>query len=618
MNNSAYDSAFEALLDYLKSSRGFDFTGYKRPSLMRLIKKRMQKLQVSGFSDYQDYLEVHPLELGMLFNTVLLNVTAFFRDKSAWDYLTEQIIPRILATSSDAPIRVWSAGCGSGKEAYTLAIVLAEALGAEAFRKRVKIYATDLDEEAITQGRSALYTEKDIQPVPAELRSKYFELVAAHYMFRSDLRRLVIFGRHNLVQDAPISRLNLLVCRNTLMYFNAETQGRILARFHFALNNTGFLFVGKAEMLLTHINLFTPVNLKYRIFAKVPQISMRDRLLLMAQKSPLSIGNSLETYMRLRDEAFDTLDQAHLVVNKAGELAMVNRQARALFGLTFKDLGRPLQDLEVSYLPVELRSKLQQAYTERQPVGVSDVELVLPEGNVLYLELTVTPLLEASGVLLGARISFSDMTRYHNLQQELFNSQQELETAYQELQASNEELETTNEELQSTNEELETTNEEFQSTNEELETMNEELQSANEELETINEELRRRTEELNQVNRFLEGILASLRVGIAVLDDKLSIHLWNNRAEDLWGVRSEEVQGHFFLNLDIGLPVGQLRDTIRLCQTGSEDCLEVVLDAVNRRGKSIRCRVTCTPLIQMPRAPLWVIVLMEELTDPPT
>ncbi|WP_017719999.1 CheR family methyltransferase [Kamptonema formosum] len=618
MSSAPPDPAFEALLDYLKRARGFDFTGYKRPSLMRLMKKRMQKVQVTSFSEYLDYLEVHPLEFSQLFNSLLLNVTAFFRDKSAWDYLSEEIVPRILGSKNpDDPIRVWSAGCGSGKEAYTLAIVLAEALGADAFRTRVKIYATDLDDEAVTDGRSALYTEKDIQPIPPELRSKYFETVAAHYTFRSDLRRAVIFGRHDLVQDPPISRLDLLVCRNTLMYFNAETQARILARFHFALNNTGFLFVGKAEMLLTHANLFAPVNLKYRIFAKVPQVSMRDRLLLMAQNSPLQIGNQLEAHMRLRDEAFDTLESAYLVVDSHGYLAMVSRQARALFGLTFKDLGRPLQDLEVSYRPVELRSKLQQVYAERRPVLVSDVEFLFPDGNAVYLDITLTPLVEASGALLGARITFTDVTRYHHLQQELFNSQQELETAYQELQASNEELETTNEELQSTNEELETTNEELQSTNEELETINEELQSTNEELETMNEELRQRTDELNHVNRFLEAILGSLRVGIAVLDDKLSIHLWNGQAEDLWGVRAEEVQGHFFLNLDTGLPVAQLRDIIRTCQAGTAQYQELIVGAVNRRGKSIRCRVSCTPLIGMPRAPLWVIVLMEEISDPP-
>ncbi|MBW4494744.1 MAG: PAS domain S-box protein [Oscillatoria princeps RMCB-10] len=612
------DPAFEVLLDHLNRARGFDFTGYKRPSLMRLMKKRMQKVEVSGFSEYLDYLEVHPQEFDQLFNTLLLNVTAFFRDKSAWDYLSAHIIPRILATkSADDPIRVWSAGCGSGKEAYTLAIALAEALGAEAFRTRVKIYATDLDDEAVAEGRSALYTEKDVQPIPPELRSKYFEPQVAHYAFRSDLRRAVIFGRHDLVQDAPISRLDLLVCRNTLMYFNAETQARILSRFHFALNNTGFLFVGKAEMLLSYASLFAPVNLKHRVFAKVPQVSMRDRLLLMAQNSPLQTGSQQEAQMRLREEAFDTLQSAHLVVDSRGLLAMVSRQARALFGLTFKDLGRPLQDLEISYRPVELRSKLQQVYAERRPILVSDVEVVFPERNIVYLDVTVTPLLEGSGALLGARISFTDVTRYNHLQQELLNSQEELETAYQELQASNEELETTNEELQSTNEELETTNEELQSTNEELETINEELHSTNQELETINEELRQRTDELNQVNRFLEAILASFRVGIAVLDDKLSIHLWNDQAEDLWGVRAEEVQGHFFLNLDVGLPVEQLKDTIRSCQVAGAHYQEVVVDAVNRRGKSIRCRVGCTPLLGTPRAPFWVIVLMEELTDSP-
>ena len=170
-------------------------------------------------------------------------------------------------------IRVWSAGTASGEEAYSLAILLAEELGIEGFRSRVKIYATDVDDEALNQARQGSYGIKAVEEMPPELRDRYFERVGAQYVFHKELRRSVIFGRHDLVQDAPISRLSLLVCRNTLMYFNNETQGRVLSRFHYALNESGFLFLGKAEMLLTHSNLFLPVDLKPRVFMRVPNSS---------------------------------------------------------------------------------------------------------------------------------------------------------------------------------------------------------------------------------------------------------------------------------------------------------------------------------------------------------
>jgi len=293
------NAQFEALLDYLKRSRGFDFTGYKRSSLMRRVLKRMQMVAIGDYGDYLDYLEVHPEEFAHLFNTILINVTAFFRDEAAWDYLTQDIIPQVLADKTDGdPVRVWSAGCASGEEAYTVAMLLAEALGPAAFRQRVKIYATDVDEEALAQARQAGYTDKNLQPVPAELREKYFELAGNRYVFRADLRRSIIFGRHDLVHDAPISRLDLLVCRNVLMYFNAETQAHILARLHFALNDIGYLFLGKAEMLLTHANLFNPADLKHRIFTKTSKVNLRDRLIVLAQAGDAEAVNHLGQQVR--------------------------------------------------------------------------------------------------------------------------------------------------------------------------------------------------------------------------------------------------------------------------------------------------------------------------------
>jgi two-component system CheB/CheR fusion protein len=210
-------------------------------------------------------------------------------------------------------------------------------------------------------------------------------------------------------------------------------------------------------------------------------------------------------------------------------------------------------------------------------------------------------------------VTFLDVTRNHKLLDELQRSREEVQTTNEELQSSNEELETTNEELQSSNEELETTNEELQSTNEELETMNEELQSTNEELQTVNEELRQRSDELNQSNSFLQSVLGSLPGGAAVIDQNYNVLMWNKRAEDLWGLRSEEVRGRSFLGLDIGLPVSELRPLIRACLGGEADVRDATVDAINRRGKRIRCRVVCTPLVSPSRKREGVILTMDEV-----
>src|SRR4051795_9924709 len=281
---SDQDPEFEALLEFLKDSRGFDFTGYKRSSLMRRVDRRMQQLDMASYVDYLDYLQLHQDEFTALFNTILINVTSFFRDPDAWTHLRDVALPQVLSARKPSdPIRVWSAGCASGEEPYSVAIALAELMGPEQFRDRVKIYATDVDEEALVQARHASYPESTVKAVPDELREKYFEQQGQRTVFRTDLRRSIIFGRNDLVRDAPISRVDLLVCRNTLMYFNAETQGQILARLHFALQPTGVLMLGKSEMLLSHTDLFKPVDLRRRVFRKLPKNGVLDRLRVLGQ-----------------------------------------------------------------------------------------------------------------------------------------------------------------------------------------------------------------------------------------------------------------------------------------------------------------------------------------------
>ena len=588
----------------LKETRGFDFTGYKRSTIQRRVMRRMSVAGVATFAEYRDYLELQPDEFNQLFDSMLINVTSFFRDPLAWQALRETVLPELLShKSAKSPVRVWSAGCATGEEAYTLAMVLADALGTDQFRERAKIYATDLDEDALQQARVGAYDARALADIPERLRETYFEpeTHGTKRAFRRDLRRQVIFGRNDLTRDAPISRVDLLVARNTLMYFNAEAQANVIRRFHFALSYPGFLFLGKAEMLLNHADRFVPVDLRKRLFRKASPSALE----------PTSTGGWID--MTGREPAGDRIagaalssgPVAQLAVDLSDKLRVANAAAESLFNLRPRDRGRPFQDLDVSFRPVELRSRIEQVRSELRPVELHDVEWRRPGGGEpTYYDVAIVPLFGAPGDLVGVGISFVDVTRYRTVRDELAHANTELERAYEELQSLNEELETTNEELQSTNEELETTNEELQSTNEELETINEELQSTNDELQTINEELRGRTEELDQTNSFLGSVLRSLGSAVIVLNEDLRVQVWSPGAEDLWGLRPEEAESEELLSLDIGLPAGQIGPMLR--QVISDAAADGVsraaaapvhqVTAINRRGKTVELRITASPM----------------------
>ena len=591
------DEGLEVLLGFLRDARGFDFTGYKRSTLGRRIRKRMAEVDARSYADYRDRLETDSGEFDTLFNTILINVTALFRDPDAWTFLQREVVPEIVAQREpDEEIRVWSAGCSSGEEAYSLAIMFAEAIGVDEAVKRVKIYGTDVDEEALKEARSGLYPAKALEALAPELRDKYFEQNGTRFGFRSDLRRRVIFGRHDITRDAPISRLDLLVCRNTLMYFNVEAQTQIIDRFHFALREGCFLFLGKAEMLLNDAERFDVVSMGQRVFRRRPGGGTPPY-----QPTSVKIrggsGAELQTAARarqMRDLILDVVPSPTVSVDAEGIVILVNSAARIQFGLTNNDVGRPFQDLEISYRPVELRSLIEQATHERRTLRINGAERRLGE-ETQFFDVLIQPLVGANSLPAATSITFTDVTVSTNLKAEIKRVGEDLETAYEELQSTNEELETTNEELQSTNEELETTNEELQSTNEELETTNEELQSTNEELETMNDEMRVRTEELEETRAFLEGVLASVGAGVVVLDRELRVKSWNRGAVDLWGLRPDEVGDQPFFGLDFGLPTEPLREMVQKCLDTGKRGAPLYVAAVNRLGKTVTCAVLCSP-----------------------
>ncbi|MEJ2890161.1 CheR family methyltransferase [Actinomycetospora aeridis] len=612
-----HEAAFETLLEFLKESRGFDFTGYKRSSIWRRVTRRMQQLEIASFTDYLDVLQVDQDEFTHLFNTVLINVTGFLRDPEAWRELQEEIVPQLLTPKTRGEsVRVWSAGCASGEEAYGLAMVFAEALGVEEFRQRVKVYATDVDEEALTTARQATYGDRELQALPDEWRDRYFERHGGRYTFRSDLRRSVIFGRNDLVQDAPIGRLDLLVCRNTLMYLNAETQAQVLRRFHFALNPTGVMFLGKAEMLLSHGRLFLPIDLKRRFFRKAEQVNQADRLAVMAGR-----GAHLENRrdVQLEDETLLFSPLATIVVTADDVVAKANQRAEAQLGVSAREIGRRFPDLEICHRITGLRSSYEDVRRHRTSMWQHEAEYSRSTTETLVFDIQIVPLETQGDEGVSIALFFTDVTRYRRMTVELQSAHRQVETAYEELQSTVEELETTNEELQSTVEELETTNEELQSTVEELETTNEELQSTNDELQSMNDEMRERSGQLDRANDFLESVLGSLRTAVIVVDTELIVQAWNGRADDLWGVRSEEAVGQHLLNLDIGLATDRVRPLVRDVLAGHqprEDPLRI--DAINRRGRSVELAIAVSPLTGRENRPGGAIILMDHLDGTPT
>ena len=303
---------------------------------------------------------------------------------------------------------------------------------------------------------------------------------------------------------------------------------------------------------------------------------------------------------RVRDLACDVAPVALVVVDHTGAMAMANAAARRLFGLTADDIGRSFEELEVSSRPVELTSALEQVQKEQRPLFLEHVSWAGGPGTTDCLDIHVVPLTDGAGTSIGVALTFIDVSLSCRLREEL--------------ETTNGELDSTNAELESTIGELEATNAKLESTNAELEVLNAELQSTNEEFQTVNDELRMRTKQLEEVNDLLESILAGQPGGLVVIDRDMRISIWNDRSVDLWGIRPDEAPGQHFLNLDIGLPVEELRRPVQAVLTGESGRDTVELDATNRRGKEFRCRVVLTPLSTRDRQVRGVILLMEEIT----
>jgi two-component system CheB/CheR fusion protein len=571
-DGASVDAGLARLLERLSSRYSFDFREYKRASLARRIKIRMQQVRVESFDRYIDYLEGNPDEHVALFNTILINITGFFRDPEAWRALDSEILPRLIEQAAETrSLRVWSVGCSSGEEAYSLAILLADRLGARARDFNVKIYATDVDDDALSAGRHGLYRLEDVKDVPVELLDRYFSREGQSYRFRRDLRRWVIFGRHNVVRDPPLSHVDFLICRNVMIYFTADLQEKIMARFHYAIRDGGYLFLGRAESLLARSRSFGAANLKWRLFqrtmASAPTVAAA---LLQASDGATAISEPARAGETTRlQRVIEALPTAVVMIDALDNILVWNAAAAALYDIPGEAaLNRKFRDLDVSYRIDGLRARVEEVKTGHIPARLENANFTRRDGEAVHADIIIVPLLEGERIA-AVVVSASEATEHARLRDQMNRISEQHATAIEELQSTNEELETTNEELQSTNEELETTNEELQSTNEELETTVEELQAANAELAGLNLELERRTAELKRLDDYQHRVLSTLDQAVLVLNRDGIITTWNATAEEMWGLPGEHTVGRPFWTLPIGDMPHLAREAIaRVLKTG--------------------------------------------------
>ena len=547
------------LLDQLSSAYNFDFREYKELSLARRIRTRMSQVRIDTFEAYSRYLEQHADEHVALFNTILINVTGFFRDPEAWKVLGDEVVPRLVEDAGQThSIRVWSAGCSSGEEPYSVAIMLAEHLGDRAGNYMIKIYGTDVDEEALAMARQAAYRLDQLKDIPADVVDRAFVRDGQLYRVRRDLRRWCIFGTHNLIQAPPLSHVDLMLCRNVLIYFTSELQERLLSRFHYAVREGGYLFLGRAESLLARSRLFRPVHMKWRIFQRTPTMGRQGAAVLPDHEG--AAGPAPEPppdapAVSRMQRAMDVVPAAVMIVDTSDTILAWNPAAEALFDIPGSAaLARQFRDLDVSYRVEGLRARIEEVKARQAPARLEHSTFTRRNGETVHADISIVPFFEADR-LVGILVFAVDATEPVRLREQMNRIAEQHATAIEELQSTNEELETTNEELQSTNEELETTVEE--------------LQAANTELGTLNAELERRTAELNRLDALHRGIVDSFDRGLMVLDRDATVMAWNQTIERLWGLRAEQALNRPFFALPVGEVTRQIRAPLdRVLATG--------------------------------------------------
>jgi two-component system CheB/CheR fusion protein len=567
----ATGNGINRILMLLRSATGHDFAQYKKSTIGRRIERRMSQHSLEDIEVYARYLKEHPAEIRMLFKELLINVTSFFRDPEAFAYMMQNVLPELFEGKPDGYVfRVWVAGCATGEEAYSIAILLREYQ--EEVEKqshltyRIQIYSTDLDDDAIAVARAGMYPPNIAQDVTPDRLRRFFIKEEGGYRIKKDIREMVVFAVQNVIKDPPFTRLDLLSCRNLMIYLEPELQNRLLPTFNYALKQGGVLFLSPSESIGNHPDLFVALNRKWKFY----------RAIHSASSSRVSAGTGLawvddeankipeEVMKKAKETNFAELTRRVLLQSYAPASVVADIKGNILF--VHGDTGRYLRpapgqatlnlvEMAREGLQVELRSAMMLAVNQNTATLNREVS-VKTNGDFQTILLSVrsltAPEVSGQGLLL---ISFQEIsppttpdkqTRTKRLSgpaevQRIFELERELAYGKESHQAIIEEQQASNEELKSTNEELQSTNEELQSTNEELETSKEELQSLNEELVTVNSELQAKIEQLANMQNDMKNLLDNINIGTIFLDINLRIRRFTRDASKVYRLVATDV-----------------------------------------------------------------------------
>lgn len=554
------EQLLQDILQQLRVGTGHDFKHYKRATVLRRIERRLQVTAQPDLAAYYQYLQTHPEETKALLGDMLIGVTNFFRDRDAFEALQRDVIPNLVTSLRETlpyreEIRVWSAGCSTGEEAYSLAILLSDQLTLEANPARLQIFATDIDDRAIAFGRAGAYPEAIVTDVPPSRMRQYFTRENQHYRVRKEIREKVLFAKHSLLLDPPFSQIDLIVCRNLLIYLDREVQRDIMQMFHFALRPGGYLFLGTSESADGCLDLFTPVDKRNRIFRaksvstgvrRAPAMPRGGYARTTAAASPIETTVPRKvSYADIHLRALEKAAPPSIIVDSNANILHMSEGAGRFLRYVAGEISRNLLTLAHPDLRLEIRTTLFQANQAGVPVTSRKVRFERDQNNYL-IDLTAHPFNDEKTETDYVLVTFEersvdpqdlrDVAVNQTENQMLVNLEHELQRTKLHLQETIEQSEVSSEELKASNEEMQAINEELRSATEELETSKEELQSINEELLTVNYELKTKVEETDKINDYLTNLIASTDIATVFVDRNMRIRWFTPRATDIFSM----------------------------------------------------------------------------------
>ena len=557
-------SALDKIIILLRTQTGNDFSLYKKNTVYRRIERRMGVHKIDKIAAYVTFLQTNPKEVDILFKELLIGVTNFFRDAAVWEKLEEVVMPQLIVNQQEgALLRAWVPGCSTGEEAYSLAIVFKEAI--EKINPHggisLQIFATDLDNEAIETARKGLFSVDIKENVSPKRLQRFFSTTDNGYRINNEIREMVVFAKHNIILHPPFTKLDILTCRNLLIYMDSELQKKILGLFYYSLNREGFLVLGSAETLGSQSHFFTPIESKLKIYQRTitnqtpelfdfPSSFSRTKQAYIEHQPPVKPPTNIQT---LADQLLlQYFSPPGVLVNNLGDIIYISgrtgKYLEPAVGKANMNIFAMLRDGLRNDFPAAFR----QALMKKELVQLRNIK-VGTNGGTQYLDVTIQWIDKPEALAGMVMIIFKDIAKVEGLKElekkgdKISNTarqlelEKELQHAREEMQTTLEEMQTSQEELKSTNEELQSTNEELQSTNEELTTSKEEMQSLNEELQTVNAELLSKVDDFTRVNNDMKNLLNSTDIATLFLDKDLNIRRYTNQATKIFKLIKSDI-----------------------------------------------------------------------------